>query len=225
METLNKPGAIRVSEVLNTLDYFKQGVNLMLLKRRYFIDKVLPILQEGQDYNIIDGKKVLSKGGGERIAQIFGFTSRFELDRETLASFSDAKNLVAFKCIIYHPNGSVASEGRGCASLSRNDNDENKTIKLAEKSAFLSAIIRSAHISAYFTMDLDDRANYGGPIQTEEERPDGAPMISDRQKSYLTQLIYDHVPDENEREEALNSLLTMTRQEASEQISSFIGLK
>lgn len=222
METVAK-GPIKIGEVLSTLDYFKQGVNLMLLKRRYFIDKVLPILQEGQDYHIIEGKKVLSKGGGERIAQIYGFTSRFELDRDTLASFSDAKNLVTFKCIIYHPNGTIAGEGRGCASLSRNDNDENKTIKLAEKSAFLSAIIRSANISAYFTMDLDDRASYGGPI--EEERENEVPMISDRQKNYLTQLIYDHVPEENEREEQLNSLPSLTRYEASEMISGYVGVR
>ncbi|MFA5000814.1 MAG: hypothetical protein WC531_01110 [Candidatus Paceibacterota bacterium] len=223
-------GPIKISEVLNTLDYFKQGVNLMLLKRRYFIDKVLPILQEGHDYYVIMGKKVLSKGGGERIAQIYGFTSRFELDRETLSSFSDAKNLVALKCVLYRPDGSVAGEGRGCASLAKNGNDENKTIKLAEKSAFLSAIIRSANISAYFTMDLDEKPEFRNQVvQTEaveSVKPLDEPlMATERQKSYLESLIYDQITDENAREEALNSLQTATRYDASQMIAGLVGVR
>lgn len=225
METSLQSGSRQISEVLHTLDYFKQGVNLMLLKRRYFIDRVLPILQEGKDYHIIKGKKVLSKGGGERIAQIYGFTSRFELDTETVNLFSDAKNLIAFKCTVYHPNGTIAGEGRGCANLAKNSNDENKTIKLAEKSAFLSAIIRSANISAYFTMDLDEQMSEDRVAIVEEESEGVAPVISERQKSYLTQLIYDNLDDQEERESALNSLPTMTRYEASEMISSFVGVK
>ena len=223
-------GPIKISEVLNTLDYFKQGVNLMLLKRRYFIDKVMPILQgDGRDYYVIRDRKVLSKGGAERICQIYGLTASFEKDSETLASFTNAKDLVAFKCTLRRADGSIAGEGRGCASLSKNEGNENKTIKLASKSSFLDSVIRSTNISAYFTQDLDEMPEFRDQVvQTEAVepvKPDDIPMATERQKNYLQQLIYDNYSDEAEREEALNSLQTATRYDASQMIAGLVGAR
>ena len=218
--TVNR-GAVHVSEILGSMDSFKKGVNNMLLQRRYFIDHVLPILQPEKDFYIIKGRRILSKGGAERLANIYGLVATFERDTETLLSFSDLKNLVAFRCVLRRPEGSLSGEGRGSALLSKNENDPNKTIKMATKSAYVDAVIRSTGLSSWFSQDLED---LGGPVQTEETALT-EPLATDRQKSYLNQLIRDNIQDEEGQEQALNALQTATKHEASEMIASFVGVK
>ena len=229
MEAIKREG-VTISDIYSSIENFRRGVNLMLLQRQYFLSKVLPMLKEGQDYNTIRGKKVLSKGGAERICQIFLMTASFEKDNETLASFTNAKDLVAFKCTLHREDNSVAGQGRGCASLAKNGNDENKTIKMATKSSFIDAVIRSTNISAYVTQDLDEMSEFREPVVSMDKeidlaKPDERPMITDRQKSYLESLIYDQITDENEREEALNSLQTATRYDASQMIAGLVGAR
>ncbi len=229
METISREG-VKISNIFNSIENFKRGVNLMLLQRRYVIEKILPALKEGRDFHVIKGKKVLSKAGGELVTQIFSLTSKFEKDSETLSSFTNAKDIIAFKCMLFRPDGSLAGEGRGSASLSTNGNDPNKTIKMAEKSSFLSAVIRSTNMSAWFTMDLDESPEFREQVvqtvkEVEPVRTDGPLMATDRQLSYLRELIHSNLSDEDQRENALNSLETVSRYEASEMISSFVGAR
>ena len=234
METITREG-IKISDIFNSIENFKRGVNLILLQRQYFQNKVLPILREGKngqngDYYVIKGKKVLSKGGAERICQIFQLTASFEKDSETLASFTNAKDIVAFKCTLRRPDGSIAGEGRGCASLAKNGGSENSTIKMAAKSSLIDSVIHSSHISNLFTQDLDDMPEFREQVvptdrEIEPVKTDGPLMATPRQLSYLKELIHSGISDEDQREDALNSLETISRYEASEMISSFVGTR
>ncbi len=219
-------GAVSIGEALQSLDVFKVSINQLLLQRRFFVDKIKPMLKQDQDYYIINGKKSLSKGGAEKLCQIYGLTASFERDYDSLQSFPETKGVVIFKCTLRRADGSVVGEGRGASTLEKNNGDINKCLKLAEKSSMICATLRSTFLSSDFTQDLEDMPSLGGPVQIEEvARANEALMISDRQKSYLTQLLYDNINDENEREESLNSLTTLTRHEASEMIASFVGVK
>lgn len=122
--------------------------------RQEFIQKVNAICVEGKDYHIIQGKKSLAKGGAEKIASIFHWTAKFEKDTESLEMLGDIKGLVAFKCTLM--NGVFVGEGRGAAMLAKNSNDPNKTLKMAQKSAFIDAVLRASGLSDFYTQDLED---------------------------------------------------------------------
>ncbi len=122
--------------------------------RKAFITKVNAICVEGKDYHVIKGKKSLAKGGAEKIASIFHWTAKFEKDTESLEMLGVAKGLVVLKCTLM--NGQFVGEGRGSASLVANSNDANKTLKMAQKSAFIDAVLRASGLSDFFTQDLED---------------------------------------------------------------------
>ena len=145
------PTAIQSSESLKA---FKEGVDSLLSKRSYFISQVLPKLQEGQDYYMIMGKKSLSKGGAEKLTSIYNLTAIFERDDNSIETLKDVKGLVAFVCNLTKI-GKIVGQGRGADTLARNANDANKTIKMAQKRAYVDAVIRTTGLSDIFTQDLE----------------------------------------------------------------------
>jgi len=125
-----------------------------IAKRQAFITKVNSICVEGKDYHVIQGRKSLAKGGAEKIASIFHWKATFSKDTESLEMLGIKEGLVAFKCSLV--NGDFVGEGRGAASLSKNSGDPNKTLKMAQKSAFIDAVLRASGLSDFFTQDLED---------------------------------------------------------------------
>ena len=139
------------------IEEFKEGIDSLLAKRDYFIKKLLPRLREKQDYFIIVGKKSLAKGGAEKLASIYQFTATFEKDTDTLDMLSDVKGLVSYVCNL-HRGDMLIGQGRGAATLGEKNmsNDPNKTIKMAQKRAYVDAVIRTTGLSDIFTQDLED---------------------------------------------------------------------
>ena len=131
-----------------------EEIDAFIETRKSFITKVSAICVEGKDYHVIQGKKSLAKGGAEKIASIFKWTAKFDKDTEALEMLGDMKGLVAFKCTLM--NGQFVGEGRGSALLSKNGSDPNKTLKMAQKSAFIDAVLRASGLSDFFTQDLED---------------------------------------------------------------------
>lgn len=123
--------------------------------RKAFIKKVNAIFVEGKDYHVIQGKKSMAKGGAEKLASIFGWTALFGKDEEALEMLGDIPGLVAYKCSLMKGTN-FAGEGRGAAILSKNAGDPNKTLKMAQKSAFIDAVLRASGLSDFFTQDLEN---------------------------------------------------------------------
>ncbi|MBI2120934.1 MAG: hypothetical protein HYT94_04910 [Parcubacteria group bacterium] len=134
---------------------FKIGVDSLLAKRTYFQKRVLPLMVENRDYYTIKGKKSLSKAGAEKLASIYNLVATFERDKETIDCFGGVEGLVAYVCTLTR-NGEVVGQGRGAATLKSNGGDANKTMKMAEKSSYISSVIRSTGLSDIFTSDLED---------------------------------------------------------------------
>jgi hypothetical protein len=219
---------------------FKNGVDELLAKRSYFISQVLPKLVEGQDFFTIKGRKSLAKGGAEKIASIYGLTAQFERDDESMSAFS-IKGLIAFVCDLYKGEAHVG-QGRGASTLEKNDNDGNKTIKMAQKSSFIDSVIRTSGLSDIFTQDLESLApqrvseveiNPSGEIDMEQRDKQvsyedyGLPKFAtDKQKTFLKTLIEDKCTQSAKEEyrEKLNSPY-LTRFDASEMISSLLPMR
>lgn len=143
-------------------------IDSFLEKRAEFITKVKKIMVEGKDYHVIQGKKSLAKGGAEKIASIFQWQASFTKDEDVSGAFK-IEGLIAFKCILAK-HGTFVGEGRGAATLQRNGSDPNKTIKMAQKSAFIDAVLRASGLSDFFTQDLEDM-NHVDILNPERSEP------------------------------------------------------
>jgi len=229
---MNNKNVIQTNE---NLESFKQGVNNLLSKRSYFISQVMPKLKEGQDFFIIKGKKSLAKGGAEKLASIYNLTAVFERDDNALEMLSKVKNLVAFVCILTK-NNIVVGQGRGADTLERNSNDANKTLKMAQKRAYIDAVIRTTGLSDIFTQDIEDMnleeisetGNNGQDCDLPEkklciENPmTEESMITEKQRNFLVDLIYQKTVDEEDRERELSMIDGLSKYDASELIGKML---
>lgn len=137
------------TQIVNDYD-----IDGFLAKRTEFIKKVNSIMVEKADYHVIQGKKSLAKGGAEKIASIFGWQAEFTKDGDVIDSFK-IEGLIAYACNLSKV-GTFVGQGRGAATLQKNSGDPNKTIKMAQKSAFIDAVLRASGLSDFFTQDLED---------------------------------------------------------------------
>jgi len=227
------------------LEAFKTGVDSLLAQRKYFIQQVMPILQENTDYFCIRGRMSLGKSGAEKLANIFGYNAIFQRDNQSVEMLGNIKGLVAYVCTLTH-YGKVIGEGRGSDTLERNNNDANKTLKMAEKRAFVCAVCRCTSLSDIFSQDLEDmdpeqiteypkkekvdkyeswmndlEEKSDKPI-IREEYPKSDNHITEKQKNLLVSLINRKVYDEEQRETLLNDIDSLDRSEASQYIKEFI---
>lgn len=160
--------------------------------RKQFITKVNKIMVKGSDYHEIQNKKSLAKGGAEKIASIFGWTAQFEKDSATIEAFGETKGLIAFVCNL-SKNNEVVGQGRGAATLQKNASDPNKTIKMAQKSAFIDAVLRASGLSDFFTQDLEDHPEH---LNSNEKMPHTDIQPSPKQIEFIQNLMEQKRVDE-----------------------------
>jgi hypothetical protein len=132
-------------------------------------------LQEGIDYyTIILGNKVakpsLSKAGSEKFLSLFNLQARFHKDTATWEMLGRPAGVLCYVCVLSTKDGTVVGEGRGARDIAQ-DNDINKAIKMAQKSAQIDAILRIGALSDSFTQDLEDQhAPEPGPVLQQKRR-------------------------------------------------------
>lgn len=186
-------------------------IDAFLEKRAEFITKVNKIMIEGKDYHVIQGKKSLAKGGAEKIASIFGWTAVFQKDQEVIDSFKDLSGLVAFVCNLTKGE-QLVGQGRGAANLAKNGGDPNKTIKMAQKSAFIDAVLRASGLSDFFTQDLgpEDEGKTYNHITVPQATPKQKEFIKSlmEQKGYIMEDLADNgiIPGQTPPSEAIEFL-------------------
>ena len=220
-------------EIIEQVD-IKNGIDALAKKRKIFMEQILPTLVPEQDYWITDeGRKVLSKGGAERLAEIYSITAQFVADKESLAFFGNTSDTVVYRCVLRR-NGVICGEGRGSASLKDHDESINSTIKVAQKSAFVDGVLRVTGMSFLFSQDFIPEDNKEEPdlegrdrvaffSNNDEELPKFA---TEKQKTFLAQLINEKcsTSSKNEYLSQLNSPY-LSRFDASELISSLLPIK
>lgn len=182
------------------------NIDAFIEKRKEFITKVGSIMVEGKDFHVIQNRKSMAKGGAEKLAGIFGWTAMFEKDKDVMEAFTDVKGVIAFVCKL-SKGGELVGEGRGASTLQKNQGDPNKTIKMAQKSAFVDAVIRTSGLSDFYTQDLEDMPEamkQAAPVKT----PLAPAPITAPQQGKLSALV---------------GLLFQTNEEASKRISEIVG--
>ncbi len=121
------------------------------------------IMRQGVDYGVIPGvkKPSLFKPGAERAETLFGFghrMERVEVERE------DGKRIgVTYRCVVFKP----MPDGREvvkatCEGYAGNDESKwanapwNTILKMADKRAYVGAILKATGMSDFFTQDVED---------------------------------------------------------------------
>jgi len=139
----------------------------------------------------------------------FTFTATFEEDREALAAFKN-EGLIAYRCILATPDGRTLGIGHGLNVLSQENRYLSKSVKWAHSGALIAAVTNAVKFP-----DLSGNPSPDFGLNNSELV--SALMATDRQKSYLTELIAN-IADDDERDVMMNELSTMSKERASELI-------
>ena len=139
----------------------EQSVDTWVNDRHVIVAFAEKHLTEGIDFYklVLGGKETkpsLSKAGAEKFLGLFSLTASFEKDAGTWEMFGSPSGVICYVCSLHSREGVIVAEGRGSASLQKNQNDPNKTIKMSLKSSMIDAVLRYGALSDIFTQDIED---------------------------------------------------------------------
>jgi hypothetical protein len=162
----------------------------------------------GLHYGIIplagqeNSKPTLLKAGAEMICLLFGWRARFVADKETVEMYGPGTTgTFAYVCQLIDRQGQVVGQGRGVAELRETSmSSANMAVKMAEKRAYVDAVLRAAGLSAYFTQDLEDmlllppsKSEDASPSEAVPQSPDPdgehGPLCTERQRRAIRALL------------------------------------
>jgi len=138
----------------------------------------------------------------------FTFVARFEEDREAIDAFKN-EGLIAYRCLLSTPDGKIIGIGHGLNVLSQENKWLSKSVKWAHSGAFIAAVtnaVKFPDLSGNPTPDFGANSIAS------------AFMATEKQKDYLKELIDMNVTNDEERDQLLSNLDTMSRSDASELI-------
>jgi len=179
-------------------------------------------LIEGEHYGKIKGtnKPSLFKGGAELLAREADLVPTFEIIHQEI-DFDRPLFAFLIKCTL-HRDGEKISEATGaCSNLERKfispNIDKyflfNNVPKMAEKRAYVSAVVRAWGLSGIFTQDMEDLE--ASPV--EKENPDLVPPTNGKytefRKAYFAQ---DKIKEMNEEERHAWNLQYIGKQSSKE---------
>ena len=135
-------------------------------------------LKPQQDYAVIPHttKPTLLKGGAEKLATIFGFTTSCSIVNriEHFDYDNPATSFVQYeaKVIVYNCDGTAVSEGYGSCNSSESKflkqpfaNRINTVLKISKKRAYVDAILTATCASSVFTQDMEDIVNFQDSVK------------------------------------------------------------
>lgn len=141
----------------------------------------------------------------QRVVGTYEMTAEVVEDKETLATLS-RPGVVAFLCTIKR-DGQIVGIGRGSAVLNQMNKFLARTVHAAFNYSLLSAVAQS-------TRALDAMIDPHGDMSLESAEAIQE-KITDRQKSYLTELVQKKVRDESAIGWWMENIATMTKERAS----------
>lgn len=153
----------------------------------------------------------------EEIAKCVGthnLTAVVEEDLATLSALRHIEGLVAF-LVTLTKDGKPIAQGRGTAVLNPMNRFISRTIASAFNSAIADAAIRATRV-----LDTFRNKPEGNEIE-EAYRAAASEPATEKQKSYLRELVQINMTDEDERERVLASIEEITKSEASRMIESY----
>lgn len=131
-------------------------------KRKLLAGYVKDNMVSGTDFYTLqirgkESKPSLSKPGSEKVLSLFHWRAEFVKDTDTWEMLGSKPGILCYVCRLYTiKDNTLVGEGRGARDVTRENGDVNKTIKMAEKSAQIDAVLRTGGLSDLFTQDLED---------------------------------------------------------------------
>ena len=150
----------------------------------------------------------------EKHLGIYSITATFEEDTQTSSVFNHP-GLIAYLCTL-KIGSRVIGQGRGMSVLSQSNRYIASSTKFAFSSALTDACVRAGKFpNAFSTTDTGPVPSFG----VDSDNYSAATyQASDAQKRYLSQLIDSKVDDEDEKNQMLSNLDSMSKGDASELI-------
>jgi hypothetical protein len=150
----------------------------------------------------------------------FDFSATFTKDDEAVAMFKDTPHLVALVCTLKLGNV-IIGRGRAMNVLGPNNKYIGKAVQSVWNYAFLDSVSKASRIMDTLHLSSEAKSEDKPVTTTSYEIADStSELITDKQKSYLIELITTNIESEYERNSWISQLDEMTRSEASETIKS-----
>ena len=140
-------------------------------------------------------------------------------DSETLALFKNLNGLIAFRCELKRGND-IIGIGRGASVLSHSNRYLTKSVHIAANSSLIDAVVRATKVLDLLT-GVESTVAGNAVVDTHKLREGGDEGITQKQQSYLLELIQQNISDEDERSQWESRVGGLTREEASDAIQSF----
>src|SRR3989344_9134201 len=156
-----------------------------------------------------------------RLCGVYQLTAKIEPDRSTLELFKGrVQNFVAFLCSIER-NGELLGQGRGTATIGSGQYSKYITrgVQAALSASLVDAMVRSTRIGALLPETSPKSQTLGVPVPEvfkAREVTGYEDILSDKQRSYILELVCNLSDEERTRYE--NSVDSLTRSEASKLI-------
>lgn len=183
------------------------------------------ILIEGEDYGQVQGipKPALLLPGAQKIAKYYGYAPTFVI-QESVEQHADQFYFYRTKCVLTDNNGVVVGDMIG--SFSSHDAktkakaQANTILKMAEKRAFVSAVLYVTASSGVFSADVDDMP----PEQLSGVSMGNSALATTKQINMLNRLAQDRKIPYDEASEAHEKMTndSLTKSEASKLIDSWL---
>jgi hypothetical protein len=156
-----------------------------------------------------------------RVIGTYNLTAIIREDTQTLTAMKHVGGMIAFICSLSR-DGKIIAEGRGATVIGPNNKWLTRAVESAFNSALSDAVIRSTKVLGTFL------ATSGSAISLEEayrevEAQKNAEPATDKQISYLRQLIQSNIEDDHERDQWESLLTDMSKREACAAIEQFVN--
>lgn len=170
----------------------------------------------------VSDKKHPVRGAIERCTGSFDITATFEEDVATLALFKQMPGIIAFLCTL-KKDGKIIGQGRGTAVLNQMNRYLERTVNTAFGAAFVDASVRCAKVLDTLRPNASGSNNSNAIVENAYKEKESYTFegITDKQRSYLYELIQTNVIDEGERNRLELQIDSLSKNEASEAIQKF----
>ncbi len=146
----------------------------------------------------------------------FNLSVTVEEDKDTLALFKHVPGPIIAYIATLRKGSEIVGIGRGSAILSRINKFVDRAVRYAFNASLIDSVVHSAKM-------LDALYLKGAGVSEEVNSMDyPSELATERQKSYLRELISVNVIDDKERDQWESQIDELTKDEASEKIQFFV---
>ena len=179
---------LRSQAMLASVDNIRAGLAEYGERRKAFRDWLRSQLVEGVHFGYPPGirqsdadpikwtaKPSLYKAGADYVVDLMGVRCEFRADIEAWKQLGEPKETFVIACYLIGKSGETIGEGRGVRRVGDKKMDANASIKMAEKSAKVDAVLNAYALADLFTQDVED--GLAGPEKHSNPQPVSVPTI------------------------------------------------